>query len=155
MRPRFVFVNIQSGAGDAAVEQGANQRFLLDEAKARYRAARDRAVAALEHVAAGDVPATALLKELRSAGNVEALASGELRVLSRVYIPLKVDPQKALRAGSVLADVGETVVHDLTCGPDDVLRFERRAHNSRIDPKHLPAQIMLYRNFIRLVFLGP
>lgn len=87
----------------------------------------------------GDVPPTALLKELRSAGNVEATADGELRVLSRVYIPLKVDPQKALRAGSVLADIGETVVHDLTCGPDDKLRFERRAENSRIDPKHLPA----------------
>jgi hypothetical protein len=92
----------------------------------------------------GDVPPTSLLKELRAAGNVAAAGDGALRVLSRVYIPLKVDPQKALRAGSVLADVGETVVHDLTCGPDDVLRFERRAENSRIDPRHLPA----FREFL-------
>lgn len=88
---------------------------------------------------AGDVPPTALLKELRAAGNIEADEAGVLRAVSRVYIPLKVDPQKALRAGSVLADIGETVVHDVTCGPDDVLRFERRAENARIEPRHLPA----------------
>lgn len=87
----------------------------------------------------GDVTPTALLKELRAAGNLATDGDGRCRALSRVYIPLKVDPSKTLRAGSVLADIGETVVHDLTCGPDDALRFERRAENSQIDPRHLPA----------------
>jgi len=77
----------------------------------------------------GDLTATALLKELRAAGNVESDTAGHCRPVSRVYIPLKVDPAKTLRAGSVLADIGDTVVHDLVCGPDELLRFERRAEN--------------------------
>ncbi|MFO1426668.1 MAG: DUF6502 family protein [Steroidobacteraceae bacterium] len=88
---------------------------------------------------AGDVPATALLKELRAVGSVAATPGERLRAVSRVYIPLQLDPAKVLRAGSVLADLGATVVHDLTCGPDVPLRFERRAENDRIDARHLPA----------------
>ncbi len=88
---------------------------------------------------AGDVPATALLKELRSVECVIAVEGGRLRALSRVYIPAKLDPEKVLRAGSVLEDLGQTVVHDLICGPREPLRFERRAENDRIDARHLPA----------------
>jgi hypothetical protein len=88
---------------------------------------------------AGDVPATALLKELRMVGCVGTTSDGRLQALSRVYIPLRVDPAKVRRAGSVLADLGETVVHDLICGSADALRFERRAENDRIDPRHLEA----------------
>ncbi len=88
---------------------------------------------------AGDVPASTLLKELRHVECLVPVEGGRLRALSRVYIPAKLDPQKVLRAGSVLEDIGQTVVHDLICGPKELLRFERRAENDRIDPKHLPA----------------
>ncbi|MFO1456960.1 MAG: DUF6502 family protein [Steroidobacteraceae bacterium] len=88
---------------------------------------------------AGDVPASTLLKELRNVDCLVAVEGGRLRALSRVYIPAKLDPQKVLRAGSVLQDIGQTVVHDLICGPKELLRFERRAENDRIDPQHLPA----------------
>lgn len=88
---------------------------------------------------AGDVPMTALLKELRTVGCIVALADGRLRAQSRVYIPHRLDPAKILRAGSVLLDLGTTVVHDLSCGEGEPLRFERRAENDRIDPRHLPA----------------
>jgi hypothetical protein len=88
---------------------------------------------------AGDVPATALLKELRSVECVIPVEGARLRAVSRVYIPAKLDPEKVLRAGSVLEDLGQTVVHDLICGPREPLRFERRAENDRIDPRHLPA----------------
>jgi len=88
---------------------------------------------------AGDMPATALLKELRAVGNVAILQSGLARAESRVYIPHQLDPSKVLRAGSVLSDLGRTVVHDLTCGAREPLRFERRAENDRIHPEHLPA----------------
>ena len=88
---------------------------------------------------AGDMPDTALIKELRAVGNVVVQSNGWLRAQSRVYIPHRLDSAKVLRAGSVLSDLGRTVVHDLTCEAREPLRFERRAENDRIDPKHLPA----------------
>lgn len=93
---------------------------------------------------AGDIPQGALLKELLAVRAVEKSADGTLRAVSRVYIPRQVDPAKTLRAGSVMKDVGNTVVHDLLCPPQVPLRFERRADNDRIDPKHVPA----FREFL-------
>jgi hypothetical protein len=86
----------------------------------------------------GDLPVGALLKELRAVGAIEDIAGGRLKVLQRAYIPLQVDPEKTLRAGSVYEDFGNTVVHDLTGGPDEPLRFERRATNALIDARRLP-----------------
>lgn len=94
----------------------------------------------------GDIPASALLKELRAAGAVSRGDNAALRALSRVYIPLRVDPAKVLRAGSVLEDIGTTVVHDLTCPPRQLLRFERRAANDRIAQRHLAE----FREFLEL-----
>src|SRR5262245_18164340 len=86
----------------------------------------------------GDVPVGALLKELRAVGAVKEVDGGRLKVLQRAYIPLQVDPEKTLRAGSVFEDFGNTVVHDLTCGPGEQLRFERRASNALIDARAIP-----------------
>ena len=84
----------------------------------------------------GDIPYSALLKELRAVGAVSRGDDAAVRALSRVYIPLQVDPAKVLRAGSVLQDIGTTVVHDLTVTPKQTLRFERRAANDRIAARH-------------------
>ena len=92
----------------------------------------------------GDVPRGALLKELLAVGAVKKTGDGRLQAVSRAYIPRMVDPAKTLRAGGVLNDIGNTVVHDLLCPPREPLRFERRAQNERIDPKHLPA----FREFL-------
>lgn len=85
----------------------------------------------------GDIPDSALLKELRSVGAVSKGDDRALTALSRVYIPLQVDPAKVLRAGSVLEDIGTTVVHDLVGPPKQPLRFERRAANERIATRHV------------------
>jgi hypothetical protein len=87
---------------------------------------------------AGDIPATALLKELRKVNAIGAGNADHLRVLQRVYFPAQFDATKALRGGNVLQDIGDTVVHDLLCPPSEPLRFERRAENDRIDARHLP-----------------
>lgn len=93
---------------------------------------------------AGDIPATALLKELRKVGAVGAGEGAKVRALQRVYFPSQFDSAKVLRAGSVIEDIGETVVYDLLCPNGQRLRFERRAENDRIDIRHLPAfQAML------------
>jgi hypothetical protein len=86
----------------------------------------------------GDLPGSALLKELRSVGAVRVDPDGRLRAVERTYIPLQLDPDKILRAGDVLNDIGTTVVHDLAAPPGVPLRFERRAENDAMDPAVLP-----------------
>jgi len=85
----------------------------------------------------GDIPMRALLKELLAAESVKETSDGRMKVLSRTYIPPQADPAKTLRAGSVMEDLGRTVVHDLLAPPGAPLRFERRAENDAVDPRHL------------------
>jgi hypothetical protein len=85
----------------------------------------------------GDLPDSALLKELRAVGALR-VTGDTATVLMRTYIPVQMDPDKVLRAGDVLNDIGTTVVHDLICPPGQPLRFERRAENDCIDPRCLP-----------------
>jgi hypothetical protein len=87
----------------------------------------------------GDLPASALLKELRSVGAVSQDEAGRLVAAARTYIPLQMDPDKILRAGDVLYDIGTTVVFDLIAPHGEALRFERRAENDAIDPQSVPA----------------
>lgn len=87
----------------------------------------------------GDMPATALLRELRRVRAVGDGPDGSLVARMRSYIQVEVDPEKLLRAGSVLEDLGDTVVYDLTTPAAAGLRFERRAENSGIDPRDVPA----------------
>ncbi len=88
---------------------------------------------------AGDIPTTALVKELVRSGSIERLADGTYRVLRRYYMPSPLDGQAIERAGSVLADLAETIEHNLSRRPRDPSRFEGRAQNRYVDPRHLPA----------------
>lgn len=88
---------------------------------------------------AGDIPATALVKELLKSGSIERLDDGSYRALRRYYMPRPMDGQAIERAGSVLADLATTVEHNLSREPREPTRFEGRAQSKRIDPRHLPA----------------
>lgn len=88
---------------------------------------------------AGDIPTTALVKELVRSGSIERLADGTYRVLRRYYMPSPLDGHAVERAGSVLADLAETIEHNLSRRPRDPSRFEGRAQNRYVDPRHLPA----------------
>lgn len=88
---------------------------------------------------AGDIPATALTKELLRSGSIERLEGGDLRVLRRYYMPSKLDGRAVERAGSVLEDLVDTVEHNLSRRAREPSRFEGRAQNAHIDPRHLPA----------------
>jgi hypothetical protein len=87
----------------------------------------------------GDLPTSALLKELRSVGAIRLNPAGEWVAAARTYIPLQMDPDKILRAGDVLNDIGTTIVYDLNPPRGEPLRFERRAENDSIDPQAVPA----------------
>lgn len=88
---------------------------------------------------AGDIPATALVKELVRSGSIKRLSQGRFRVLRRFYMPRASDDQAVERAGSVLADLVDTVEFNLSRTARQPSRFEGRAQNRRIDPSNLPA----------------
>lgn len=88
---------------------------------------------------AGGTAAITMLKELL---RVEALAEteeGRLRVLTRYYRALELDPAKALQAGSVMEDAGEAVHHNLVRAPEEPAWFVGRATNARIPKRHAAA----------------
>jgi hypothetical protein len=88
---------------------------------------------------AGDIPTTALVKELVKSGSIERLDGGAYRALRRYYMPRAMDGRAVERAGSVLADVATTIEHNLSRTEREPSRFEGRAQNRHIDPRHLPA----------------
>jgi hypothetical protein len=92
---------------------------------------------------APDIPSTAMLKELRATGAVTTTAGGRLKAAMRYYAPAAPDHEAVLRAGSVLADVGAAIAHNLAAG-DRPTRFEGRASN-----RHVPrAQRKAFREYI-------
>lgn len=88
---------------------------------------------------AGDIPTTALIKELIKSGSIEQLPDGAYRVLRRYYMPRQMDGRAVERSGSVLADLATTIEHNLSRSEREPARFEGRAQNRSIDPRHLPA----------------
>jgi len=88
---------------------------------------------------AGDIPTTALVKELIKSGSIERAPDGTYRVLRRYYMPRAMDGFAVERSGSVLADLATTIEHNLSRTEREPSRFEGRAQNPRIDPHHLPA----------------
>ena len=76
-------------------------------------AGEEASFAALVRRYAGDIPSTALVKELVKSGSIERTATGGYRVLRRYYMPRPMDGQAVERAGSVLADLVSTVEHNL------------------------------------------
>lgn len=95
----------------------------------RYSA--PRGFEALVRRYAPDIPATAMLKELQSVGAVDATSQGKLRVLAQTFIPPGLEPEAVARFGSVLADIGTTIAHNLVATKKPA-RFERRATNPRV-----------------------
>lgn len=87
---------------------------------------------------AGDIPVTAMLKELLHVGAVEQTADGKLHARTRYYMPALLDADAVLRSGSVLEDVGNTVAYNLHRKPQDPSHFERRASNTRIPKTAVP-----------------
>jgi len=84
----------------------------------------------------GDVPASAILRELLNCGNVQKTADGLLLPVYRNYAPNPAEPEHVLRAGSVIEDIGNTVVRNLYRDTNKMKWLERRATNTKI-PEHL------------------
>ncbi len=87
----------------------------------------------------GDLPSSALLKELRAVGAVVAGAGrGRLRAAMRNYIPVQFDAEKVAIGARLVQDHAATVVHDLLRPAGTPARFARRAFNPRIEQRQVP-----------------
>jgi hypothetical protein len=92
----------------------------------------------------GDVPVSALLKELLKTRTVRETEAGLLEPLTRYWMPVRSDPAALLRAGSVAEDLGRTLGRNLLRGAAEPSTFEGRATNTRIPVERLPA----FREFV-------
>jgi hypothetical protein len=91
----------------------------------------ERGFAGLTRRYAPDIPATAMLKELKHTGAVQTTRSGRLKATMRYYAPAAPDQEAVLRGGHVLGDLGETVASNLF-GGEEPTRFEGRASNVHV-----------------------
>jgi len=102
--------------------------------------------AALCRAYGGGIAAATMLKELKHVGAVTEDGGGLLNVRMRTYMPTMMDPERMLSSGSVLEDMGYTVAYNLDRSETDPGRFERRATNTRMPAKAVPA----FREFIEI-----
>ncbi len=92
---------------------------------------------------APDIPATAMLKELKRTDAVAETSTGKLKVKSRYYMPAPMDTESILRTGSVVHDIAHTIAHNVT-GSDKSGRFEGRVTGIRIRK----SAIKEFRNYL-------
>jgi hypothetical protein len=88
--------------------------------------------AALAKRYAPDIPATAMLKELKGVGAIRITPEGRIRALARYFMPVSLDPDAVVRAGSVLRDVAHNVTYNQLRAESERSRFEGRATNVRV-----------------------
>jgi len=86
----------------------------------------------------GDVPATAMLKELLTANAVERMAGGKLRAISRYYQPAAHDEEILRFASSRISELTETMTNNAFPGDPHIPRFEGFADNDRMAPDMVP-----------------
>ena len=65
----------------------------------------------------GEVPASAMLKELIRVGAVAEVAGGKLEVRQRYYMPTNTDPQWMMTAGHYIADTAASISHNIDLAP--------------------------------------
>lgn len=83
---------------------------------------------------AGDIAPITMLRELLRVGAAAEGESGAIQARKRYYMPLQMDPEALLRAGSMLADMGQSVNYNLGRSGDDPSRFIGRATNAHLRP---------------------
>ena len=88
---------------------------------------------------AGDLPHTAVRKEMLSHGLIKELDGGELRVLERDFIYSSLDPEIVRQLGVALHDHASTLDHNLNEKRNSAPRFEGIADNAAIPSSAIDA----------------
>jgi len=98
----------------------------------------DNGFAALVRRHSGDMPARAVLDELQRVGAVRRRDDGLIELLARAYVPRSSPADKLAILGSDVADLVETIGHNLDDGETDP-RFQRKVMYQSIPVSALPA----------------
>lgn len=93
----------------------------------------------------GDIATVTILNELKRVNAVRQNDDDTLTVLRRNYRLDTADPEALTRAGSVFADIGKTVTHNLYHHDEELTRFEARVFNTNMPASAKPR----YRAFVR------
>ena len=91
----------------------------------------------------GDIPSTALIKELERVKAI-SVRGNVAKVESRYYLPFTLDDQSLERFGSVMNDVGETIVTNMLARHKSGASFEGRTTNNQISVHAYDA----FKNFL-------
>lgn len=94
--------------------------------------------AALVKRYSGDIPVRAVLDELVRVGAVRLTEDGRVELLERAYVPGKSSVEKLRILGSDVADLIDTIDHNLQHGADDP-RFQRKVMYRSMPADALPA----------------
>ncbi len=78
---------------------------------------------------AGDIPASAITKEMKSIKVIEETSAGKLKVRSRYYLRSRLEPDIVRQMGVALHDHAHTLAHNLDSESNSVPRFEGIASN--------------------------
>ena len=84
---------------------------------------------------AGDLPHSAIKKEMLQLGLIEEMESGDLKVLKRDYVYTTLDPDMVRQMSVALHDHAETLDHNLNSARKTPARFERLADNARVSAR--------------------
>ena len=88
---------------------------------------------------AGDLPHTAVRKEMLKHGLIEELSDGRLRVQKRDFVYSNLDPEIVRQMGTALHDHAATIEHNLNQQRRGKPRFERLAENAAIPARRIEA----------------
>jgi len=86
----------------------------------------------------GDIPPRAIADELARVGAIEILPNGNVRLLTRAYIPRGDQVEKIGILGEDVADLIRTIDHNLTCAPGQAY-FQRRVSYDNIPREMMTA----------------
>jgi hypothetical protein len=81
----------------------------------------------------GDMPARAMLEELKRVSAVSESSDGKIKAVSRYYISSELDPANAKYFGDVIHDLASTLEFNFNVDKDSSPRFERWVMNERLD----------------------
>jgi len=98
----------------------------------------DLSFATLVRRHSGDMPARAVLDELVRVGAMHRRADGRFELLTRAYVPRQSAVEKLRILGTDVADLIETIDHNLQHGTDDS-RFQRKVMYQSLPVDALPA----------------
>lgn len=97
-----------------------------------------RSFSALVRSFSGDIPPRTITDELARIGAIEILDNRYIRLLTRAYIPRGDQAEKIAILGTDVADLINTIDHNLTCEPDEAY-LQRKVSYNNIPPEMLPA----------------